>query len=194
LIVIISGPGGVGKGTVVDRLLKMAPDLHLSRSWTTRPQRLGEADGAYEFVTREAFQRRIAEGGFLEWTESASMPGHLYGTPSLAGLDHDVVLEIDLDGARQVKELHPEALLILLVAPSRELQEQRLRQRGDDDRDVAHRLELGEREERIGRQMADHVVINDDIDRAAGEVAGIIAGRRPGRSWRRDEPPSIRSD
>jgi guanylate kinase len=182
LIVIISGPGGVGKGTVVDQLMRLVPDLRLSRSWTTRPQRPGESDGAYQFVSRDEFQRRISDGGFLEWTESASMPGHLYGTPSLGESDHDVVLEIDLDGARQVKEVHPEALLILLVAPSRELQEQRLRRRGDSDRDVAHRLELGEREERIGRQMADHVVINDDLDRAAGEVAGIIAGHRSGRS------------
>jgi guanylate kinase len=181
LIVIISGPGGVGKGTVVDEVLKVVPDLHLSRSWTTRPQRPAEPDDAYQFVSHEAFQKRIAEGGFLEWTESASMPGHLYGTPSLTGRDHDVVLEIDLDGARQVKGVHPEAVLILLVAPSREAQERRLRRRGDDDVAVAHRLELGEQEERVGRQMADYVVINDDIDRAAGEVAGIIAGRRAGR-------------
>jgi guanylate kinase len=182
LIIIVSGPGGVGKGTVVDQLMKVVPDLRLSRSWTTRPQRSGEPDDAYEFVSHEAFQQRIADGGFLEWTESASKPGHLYGTPSLAAVDHDVVLEIDLDGARQVKTLHPEALLILLVAPSRQVQEQRLRRRGDDERDVAHRLELGEREERTGRRMADYVVVNDDIDRAAGEVAGIIAGRRSGRS------------
>jgi guanylate kinase len=182
LIIIVSGPGGVGKGTVVDRLLQKVPDLHLSRSWTTRPRRPSESDDDYQFVSREEFRRRIAAGGFLEWTESSSRPGHLYGTPSLSGLDHDVVLEIDLDGARQVKEANPEALLILLVAPSREVQEERLRRRGDNDLDVAHRLELGEREERIGRQMADHVVVNDDVDRAAGEVAGIIAGRRSGRS------------
>jgi guanylate kinase len=182
LIIIISGPGGVGKGTVVDRLLEIVPDLHLSRSWTTRPRRPAESDDDYQFVSHEEFQRRIDEGGFLEWTESSSKPGHLYGTPALSGLDQDVVLEIDLDGARQVKDTNPEALLILLVAPSRQVQEQRLRRRGDNDRDVAHRLELGEREERIGRLMADHVVVNDDIERAADEVAGIIAGHRSGGS------------
>jgi guanylate kinase len=188
LIFIVSGPGGAGKGTLVARLLDRVPDLDLSRSWTTRPRRPGEAEDAYEFVTHDEFQRRVKEHGFLEWTESASAPGHLYGTPALSPPKddpphgdpprNDIVLEIDLDGARQVKEVHPEAVLILVVAPSREEQEERLRDRGDSADNVAHRLELGVEEEMMGRRIADHVVVNDQIDRAAAEVAGIIRERR----------------
>ena len=184
MIVIISGPGGVGKGTVVKRLLEVMPDLRLSRSWTTRPRRPAEAEEAYVFVDHEQFRRRIDEAGFLEWTRSASMPGHLYGTPVPDQADGDLILEIDLDGARQVKSQHPAALLVLMVAPSREVQEQRLRRRGDSDENVAHRLDLGEREERIGREIADVVVVNDDVDRAATEVAGIIEARRSGQPRR----------
>jgi guanylate kinase len=182
LIFIVSGPGGVGKGTLVAHLLQLVPDLLLSRSWTTRPRRAGEAPDAYVFVTQEDFERRIRENGFLEWTESASSPGNRYGTPELTPDDTgaDAVLEIDLDGARQVKAVHPDAVLILVLAPSRDAQEKRLRDRGDTDDDVLHRLDLGAEEERIGRQMADHVVFNDEIERAAAEVAGIIRGHRKG--------------
>jgi guanylate kinase len=192
LIFIVSGPGGAGKGTLVARLLRLMPDLKLSRSWTTRARRPGEPEKAYDFVTHEEFQRRIDDGGFLEWTESASSPGHLYGTPSPGVTDSarvpesdlvpesDWVLEIDLDGARQVKAVRPEAVLILVVPPSREAQEERLRRRGDSAPNVAHRLDLGAEEERTGRQMADHVVVNDDIERAAAEVADIIRAHRKG--------------
>lgn len=181
LIIIIFGPGGVGKGTVVRRLLELDPDVRLSRSWTTRARRPGESEDAYVFSTREDFEARVRDGGFLEWTHSASSPGDLYGTPSLSSSDGDVILEIDLDGAQQVKHGDPEALLIFLVAPSREAQEHRLRQRGDSEERVAHRLELGDREEEVGRRIADEVVVNDEVDRAAREVAGIIQSRRSGR-------------
>jgi guanylate kinase len=162
--------------------LDLVPDLRLSRSWTTRPRRPGEAADAYVFVTQDDFQRRIREHGFLEWTESASSPGNLYGTPALNPDDRgdDVILEIDLDGARQVKEVHPDAVLILVLAPSRDAQEKRLRDRGDTDDDVAHRMVLGAEEERVGRQMADHVVFNDEIERAVTELAGIIQAHRKG--------------
>lgn len=185
MIAVISGPGGVGKGTVVERLLELEPEWGLSRSWTTRPRRPGEREDAYVFADRDAFERRVADNGFLEWTEFAGT-GHLYGTPTL-NTDNDdpdrppLILEIEIDGAQQVKAIHPDAVLVLIVAPSRQVQAARLRGRGDDEVSVARRLEVGEAEERLGRQLTDHVVVNDDIDRAAREVAGIIKSHQAGR-------------
>ena len=131
------------------------------------------------FVDRAAFERRIQEGGFLEWTESRSTPGHLYGTPALTTGQGPVVLEIDLDGAQQVKAIRPDAVLMFIAAPSSAEQEARLRQRGDDELSVAHRLEVGAAEHELGVKIADHVVVNDDVDRAVGEVASILDRYKP---------------
>ena len=185
MIIVISGPGGVGKGRVVERLLELEPTWRLSRSWTTRPRRPGEPEDAYVFTSRAAFEKRIADGGFLEWTEFPGT-GHLYGTPALGRddeteRDSHTVLEIELDGAQQVKALNPGAVLIFIVAPSRDIQAARLRGRGDDEASVARRLEIGEGEERLGRRLADHVVVNDEIDRAAREVADIMLRHQAGR-------------
>ncbi len=183
MIFIISGPGGVGKGTVVTRLLDLDPRLRLSRSWTTRDRRPGEAADSYTFVDRDAFRSRIAAGGFLEWTEFPGT-GHLYGTPVPDDIDGDLLLEIELDGAHQVKKIDPQAVLILITAPSRAAQEDRLRGRGDDEESIARRLAVGDVEVAEGTRMADHVVVNDDVERAAREVADIIDRRRagPGRA------------
>ena len=178
MIFILSGPGGVGKGTVVGRLLPMVPDLNLSRSWTTRSRRPGESEDAYVFVDRDRFQAHAAASGFFEWTEFQGT-GHMYGTPQPdPGQPGDLLLEIELDGAQQVKDIAPDAVLILVEAPSREAQAARLRGRGDDEESVARRLEVGDRELEVGRRIADHVVVNDDVDRAAQEVADIIVRRR----------------
>src|SRR5215831_13020595 len=112
---IVSGPGGVGKGTVVARLLELRPELRLSRSWTTRGRRPGERADAYVFVDRPTFRARIDAGGFDEWTEFSGT-GELYGTPSLEGAgcdDGDVILEIELHGAQQIKHRYPDAELVL---------------------------------------------------------------------------------
>ena len=143
----MSGPGGVGKGTIVDAAVKRDPRLWLSRSWTTRVQRPGEADDAYVFVSAEDFEARIEAGGFLEWT---NFLGNYYGTPvpdEAAGpaAGRDIVLEIEVDGARQVKRLQPDVMLIFVVPPSREEQERRLRGRGDVDHKVLARLKKAKR-------------------------------------------------
>ncbi len=152
------------------------PGLWLSRSWTTRPRRPGEPADAYVFVDEETFRRRRDAGGFLEW---ASFLGHLYGTPRLeAPAGCDVVLEIDVQGARQVVERCPRAVVILIVPPDRASQERRLRARGDDDAHVAMRLAVAEEEERRARELAHHVVVNDDVERASAELTAIVAAHR----------------
>jgi guanylate kinase len=182
LIIVVSGPGGVGKGTIVDALVRRDPRLWLSRSWTTRNRRNGEAEDAYVFTDTEAFERHISEGGFLEWTEFL---GNYYGTPRPNRLDDptapDIVLEIELDGAQQVKRQYPDAVLIFVLPPSREEQERRLRGRGDPGDKVLARLRKAEHEEPIGCQQADYVVVNDELDRTVDEMLSIIARERAAR-------------
>jgi guanylate kinase len=172
LIIVVSGPGGVGKGTIVDALVERDPRLWLSRSWTTRAQRPGEPDSAYVFTTRDEFERHIAEGGFLEWTEFL---GNYYGTPLPEPTEGaDVVLEIEVDGARQVKAIHPDALLLFVLPPTRTEQERRLRGRGDDSDTVVSRLRKAEDEEPVGIALADHVVVNDDLDATVEQMLKLI--------------------
>ncbi|MEK7425491.1 MAG: guanylate kinase [Actinomycetota bacterium] len=176
LIFIVSGPGGVGKGTIVRDLVQRDPVLWLSRSWTTRAQRPGEPDDAYSFTSRQAFEERIESGGFLEWTEFL---GNYYGTPTPEPVPgRNTVLEIEVDGARQVKALHPEAVLIFVLPPSRDEQARRLRGRGDPDDKVDQRVRKAEEEEPIGRALADHVVVNDDLERTISEMLQIIERHR----------------
>jgi guanylate kinase len=166
----------VGKGTIVSALVARDPSLWLSRSWTTRAQRAGERDDAYVFASREAFEDRIERGGFLEWT---NFLGNYYGTPTPDPvMGRDVVLEIEVDGARQVKAVHSEAVLIFVLPPSRDEQQRRLRGRGDPEDKVDQRLQKALDEEPVGLAMADHVVVNDDLDRTLHEMAEIIAHHR----------------
>ena len=134
------------------------------------------------FTSSEAFEDRITAGGFLEWTEFL---GNYYGTPRPDQLDDpdapDIVLEIELDGAQQVKRQYPEAILIFVLPPSREEQERRLRGRGDPGDKVQARLRKAENEERIGREEADYLVVNDDLERTLDEITSIIRARAPPR-------------
>ena len=180
LIIVISGPGGVGKGTIVEALVRRDPTLWVSRSWTTRPQRPGEPDDAYVFTSRESFEQHLARGGFLEWTEFL---GNYYGTPEPpADRTGVVVLEIEVDGARQVRERHGEAVLIFVLPPSRDEQQRRLLGRGDPQDKVAARLRKAEEEEPVGRAMSDHVLVNDDLERTVDELLGIIEAEAAARA------------
>ncbi|MGZ8597204.1 MAG: guanylate kinase [Actinomycetota bacterium] len=180
---VIAGPSGVGKGTVVREVLSQVPDgLVLSVSATTRPPRPGEVDGTdYYFVDDAGFDRMVTDGEMLEWAEV--FHGHRYGTPAGAVSLHrdagrDVVLEIDVEGARWVRERVPDAVMILLEPPSREELERRLRSRGtESDASIAERLAKADWE-LSQRGLFDHQVVNDDLERASSQVAAIIEASR----------------
>lgn len=183
MIFVLAGPSGAGKGTVAAAVSERVAGLRLSRSWTTRPRRVGEPPDAYVFVDDDTFSAAVEQDRFLEWAE---VFGHRYGTPrdSIAarlpggddgGGGDDILLEIDVQGAAQVRARAPDAVVIFLEVPSRAEQERRLRARGDAPEVIARRLERADVEEDAGRAIADHVVVNDDLVRAVDEVAGIVA-------------------
>ena len=163
-------------------MLERVDNLWLSRSWTTRRRRAGEPATAYTFVDRAAFEDEVAAGGFLEWSSHFD---NLYGTPDpVPPAGSDVVLEIDVNGARQVRAKRPDAVVVLVLPPSRAVQEERLRGRGDEQSTIASRLARADQEERVGRELADHVVVNDDLGRAVDEVVGIVESARHRRQER----------
>ena len=182
-LIVLAGPSGVGKGSVVERLRSRDPEgLALSISATTRPIRPGETDGVdYAFVDDAAFDRMIADGELLEWAEVYR--GRRYGTPRsfverALGEGRDVILEIDVQGAALVRAQAPDAVLILLTPPSTEALEARLRGRAtEDEGSIAERLASAAEELEQG-QWFDHVVVNDEVSRAADEVAAIIEASR----------------
>ncbi|MDP1793794.1 MAG: hypothetical protein Q8K63_06610 [Acidimicrobiales bacterium] len=179
MIVVIAGPGGVGKDTISEALCAEDDRFVLSRSWTTRLPRSGEGPNAYTFVDRDTFERRIAAGGFLEWAE---YHGNLYGTPTpdLDDLRH-LVLNIEIQGARQIlTTFEADAFMILLEPPSEAVLAQRLRNRGDDDEAVARRVAAAYAELAEGRAIAHAVVVNDDLTQAIGQVRRILEGRLSG--------------
>jgi guanylate kinase len=182
LLLVLAGTSGAGKGAVGARLRGREPSLRWSVSWTTRARRLNETEAVdYHFVTRDEFERLRDAGGFLEWFE---VYGDLKGTPAQYVQDqiaagHDVMLEIDVQGALAVKRARPDALLVFVKAPSRAEQRRRLVARGTEDPEsVDRRLARADDEERIAAREFDAVIVNDEVDRAAAEIAGILAVRR----------------
>lgn len=175
---IICGPSGVGKGTVVSRLLEADPTLYFSVSATTRAPRAGEADGVhYHFLTRERFQEWIDAGDFLE---HAQFVGNFYGTPrryvdEAMDQGRDVLLDIEIQGAEQIHQKRPEAVRIYIAPPSWEELERRLTGRGTEDTEkVRSRLARG-REEFAAAKDFDYLVINDTVDHAVAEIRAIMA-------------------
>jgi guanylate kinase len=178
-ILVITGPSGVGKGTLIRLLLDRFPGMALSVSATTREPRPGEQDGVdYHFLSPEEFQRRIDAGEFLEWAEYA---GHRYGTLR-SELERDVdvlVLEIEVQGARQVRERVPEAVSVFIAPPSADALRERLVGRGADAQDqIERRLTVAD-EEMQAQDEFDHVVVNDDLSRAVQELGDLVARMWP---------------
>ena len=181
ILIIVSAPSGCGKSTVVHRLLEQRETLRLSVSATTRAPRAGEQDGVdYYFVSRARFREMIEEDAFLEHAEYV---GNHYGTP-IAPLEAqlnsglDVYLDIEVQGAMQVKAQRPETLLIFLMPPSLEELERRLTLRGTDDPETI-RTRLAEAEREFSyRDRYDHVVVNDQVDRAVAEISELIDAHR----------------
>lgn len=176
-LIVLSGPSGVGKDTVIRRLVELAPAISRPVAYTTRPPRLGERDGIdYSFISRQDFEARRAAGEFLE---TATVHGNLYGTArarveQLRAQGHDVLLKIDVQGAAQLRSSQPDALFVFLAPPSREVLRQRLQRR-----ETESASELATRTRDSERELAEagwyhHRVVNDEVDRAAREIAAIL--------------------
>lgn len=177
LLIVVSGPSGAGKGTICDALRKQFPKIQYSISMTTRPPRPGEVDGVnYYFATNEDFEKLLADDAFLE---HAKVYDHYYGTPKkyvydmLAKGNH-IMLEIDIQGAMQVKEKYPQGVFIYVVPPSKAVLEERLRGRHTDSGDVIAGRLAKARKELDWIDKYDYIVVNDDLDTAIHQAASIL--------------------
>ncbi len=189
LLFVVSAPSATGKTTVIEQLVRLVPGLRMSRSYTSRASRAGETDEVdYNFVSRETFEAQIAGGGFLEW---ADVFGHYYGTSRIEterrlASGEDLVLVIDVQGARQVRQLRPETIAVFMLPPSFEVLEDRLRKRSSDpETEMARRLTTARREV-TAVDAYDYVVVNDVLERCVGELAAIVMAERAKLARRRD--------
>ncbi len=190
LLFVVSAPSGTGKTTVVERLVEVHPRLEKSRSYTSRPARAGEVDGVdYNFMRRPEFEAMLGRNEFLEW---ADVFGNLYGTSrreteTRLASGADVVLVIDVQGARQVRARMPDAVAIFVLPPSFEVLERRLRGRSKDSETAMARRLATARDEISAVEEYDYVVINDELDRCVGELGAIVTAERAKRVRRAPE-------
>ena len=174
-VLVVTGPSGVGKGTLIRRLLERRPDYRLSVSATTRRPRPGEVDGRdYHFLTEQEFERRLAAGDFLE---HALYAGNHYGTlkEEVDRAQGNLVLEIEVEGARQVRKALPEATQVFIAPPSDETLRKRLEGRMTDSAEVIERRLARAKEELAARQEFKRVIVNDDLERAVDELEELAA-------------------
>lgn len=178
-LIVLTGPSGVGKGTLVRSLLQRHPELYLSVSVTTRFPRAGEIEAQhYYFISQEKFKQMVAEGKLLEWAEFA---GNYYGTPRQQVEEKIrqgkwVLLEIELEGARQIRATFPEALRIFVMPPSMQELEQRIRNRGQDcEEAIARRLRRAQEEINAAEEF-DFEIINDDFEIALKDIETALFG------------------
>jgi guanylate kinase len=189
-VFIISAPSGSGKSTLVSRLLASVPGLMFSVSCTTRKLRGAEIDGqSYRFVSREQFEAMIARDEFLEWAE---VFGNYYGThrgvlEKARAQGKDLVLDIDVQGARQLKGRIPEAVTVFILAPSRQVLEQRLRARGEDRDDVIARRLRDAAAEIRNYNLYDYVLINRDLEESDAILSAIVRAERVRRTRMEDQ-------
>jgi len=177
LLIVLSGPSGVGKGTVCSMLRKLAPELVYSVSATTRPPRAGEVEGVnYFFKTKEQFRSMIERNELLEWAEYV---GNCYGTPrsfveQTIRAGKDIILEIEVQGAMKVKQTFPEGVFIFLMPPSLGELKNRIRGRGTEtDESIRNRLNAAAEEIRLLEQY-DYAVVNDEVEAACNRILSII--------------------
>jgi guanylate kinase len=181
LLFIVSAPSGTGKTTLVERLVQILPNLRMSRSYTSRPMRDGERDGVdYNFISRDAFQRMIDDDAFLEW---ADVFGNYYGTAAadveqMLASGQDVVLVIDVQGARQVKARGVDHTSIFVLPPSFDVLEQRLRGRSKDTEAEMQRRLATARSEASTYVDYNYVIVNDDLEPTVVRLQEIIAAER----------------
>lgn len=181
LLFVVSAPSGTGKTTVVERLVQVIPDLALSRSYTSRSMRAGEAHGIdYNFITRTRFEEMIAADDFLEW---ADVFGNLYGTCAndaerVLSAGRDLVLVIDVQGARQVRRRRPGTVGVFVMPPSFAVLEQRLRGRSADPEDAIQRRLQTAREEVAAFTEYDYVIVNDELDACVDRLRAIVLAER----------------
>jgi guanylate kinase len=189
-VFIISAPSGSGKSTLVHRLLEKVPNLMFSVSYTTRRPRGNEKDGqSYHFVSKEEFEKMLARDEFLEW---AQVFGNYYGThrgilDRARECGRDLVLDIDVQGARQLKLKIPGAVSVFILAPSRQVLEQRLRARGEDREEVILRRLTEAAEEIRNYEKYDYVLINRDLAEAEATLASIVRAERVRRDRIEDQ-------
>ena len=180
-LLVLSGPSGAGKGTLVDRLVAVRPDCIFSISATTRPQRSNEQEGVqYEFVTREEFERRRSAGLFLEWAE---VHGHLYATPTKfvdegVRAGRVVVLDVDVQGGASVRRVRPDAVSVFIYPPSIAALRKRLLQRSTDLPEVVERRLQNAPGELKQYREYDYLVVNDDLDQAVARLMAIVDAER----------------